>query len=292
MNRGNSKKVMANAITIVAQFKAGQAITSLMKKFHCGYYVLKRDILTHISPSQYWRFCKRNMSRGGVETRLKQGHATWNKGMKGWSPQGSEATRFKKGYLPAQHQHKGTIRIRTNSNGKQYSFIKVLGIIDGVHRWRLYARYIWEQHYGPIPKGRLIIHKDGDPLNDSIDNLLMIIRNQLPIVQRQIDPLLEKRRLRASIAAAKKRGKANRKARAKAAKQAGRQAVLAARDAVIDAKEKRAVLTALRHVTIPDIERWECISCGFDFNKQPPDKCPKCSRSSFEKVKIKQRLAI
>lgn len=38
------------------------------------------------------------------------------------------------------------------------------------NKWILYSRYLWEQHYGPIPEGMLIHHKDGDRLNDVIEN--------------------------------------------------------------------------------------------------------------------------
>lgn len=37
-------------------------------------------------------------------------------------------------------------------------------------------RYVWEQHYGELPKGYLIWHKDGNRLNDDIDNLEAITR--------------------------------------------------------------------------------------------------------------------
>jgi hypothetical protein len=32
-------------------------------------------------------------------------------------------------------------------------------------------RYVWEKHYGIIPKGHHIHHKDGNKLNNSIENL-------------------------------------------------------------------------------------------------------------------------
>ena len=36
---------------------------------------------------------------------------------------------------------------------------------------KLLHRMIWEHHKGPIPKAHIIHHKDGDKLNNSIDNL-------------------------------------------------------------------------------------------------------------------------
>lgn len=37
---------------------------------------------------------------------------------------------------------------------------------------------VWEQHYGKVPKGCLIIHKDGNNENNNIDNLEMITRKE------------------------------------------------------------------------------------------------------------------
>jgi hypothetical protein len=36
-----------------------------------------------------------------------------------------------------------------------------------------YARNVWEQHNGEIPKGMNVYHKDGDNMNCSIDNLFI-----------------------------------------------------------------------------------------------------------------------
>lgn len=40
--------------------------------------------------------------------------------------------------------------------------------------WKPKARYIWEQHYGEIPKGHYIIHLDGDYRNCDINNLKLV----------------------------------------------------------------------------------------------------------------------
>lgn len=36
--------------------------------------------------------------------------------------------------------------------------------------WVIYARYLWEQAYGPIPEDYEVHHKDNDKLNDVLDN--------------------------------------------------------------------------------------------------------------------------
>jgi len=38
---------------------------------------------------------------------------------------------------------------------------------------------VWESVYGPLPKGYIILHKDGDRYNDDIDNLEAITRAEL-----------------------------------------------------------------------------------------------------------------
>lgn len=38
---------------------------------------------------------------------------------------------------------------------------------------------VWEQHYGKIPKGWIIIHKDKNKNNNKIDNLVLIKKSEL-----------------------------------------------------------------------------------------------------------------
>ena len=49
---------------------------------------------------------------------------------------------------------------------------------DGItkHQYRIVplGRYVWEQNYGPIPKGYKIIYKDGNFNNCELDNLLCV----------------------------------------------------------------------------------------------------------------------
>jgi len=47
--------------------------------------------------------------------------------------------------------------------------------IDG--KIRILHRYVWEKFNGHIPPRHLILHKDGDPSNNNIDNLECISRD-------------------------------------------------------------------------------------------------------------------
>ena len=37
-------------------------------------------------------------------------------------------------------------------------------------------RYIWQQHHGEVPKGSMVVFKDGNRKNTDISNLLLITR--------------------------------------------------------------------------------------------------------------------
>ena len=41
-------------------------------------------------------------------------------------------------------------------------------------KWVKKSRYVWEQHYGKIPKDKVLIFKDGNRLNCDINNLALI----------------------------------------------------------------------------------------------------------------------
>ena len=44
-------------------------------------------------------------------------------------------------------------------------------------KWRYRARLVWEKANGPIPKGQLIHHRNGDATNDDISNLQLVTRS-------------------------------------------------------------------------------------------------------------------
>jgi hypothetical protein len=73
---------------------------------------------------------------------------------------------FKKGNIPYNYREIGTERV--NKNG--YIEVKIQ---DGAlnNNWEFKHRYIYEQHYGKIPKGYKVIFLDGNINNFSIDNL-------------------------------------------------------------------------------------------------------------------------
>ena len=112
---------------------------------------------------------------------FKPGHAPANKGKK-MAPEVKESVKhtfFKKGerrgaannnYVPIGHE---TIR----ADG--YTWVKI-----AEKTWEQKHRLIYQEHRGPIPKGQLVIFKDGNPLNLAIDNLELISRKELVVRNR------------------------------------------------------------------------------------------------------------
>ena len=47
------------------------------------------------------------------------------------------------------------------------------------NEWKMLHAYIWEHKHGKIPKGYCVIFKDKNTLNMSLDNLMLVSRNEL-----------------------------------------------------------------------------------------------------------------
>ena len=112
---------------------------------------------------------------GGKATQFQKGQIPPNKGQKMSKDlyQKVAKTMFKKGNKPMNTQPIGTIHQRKDTGGKMYLYIKLAD-----SKWQLLNRYTWEQHNGPIPKGMVVVYKDGNYLNNDINNLLMITKKE------------------------------------------------------------------------------------------------------------------
>lgn len=60
-----------------------------------------------------------------------------------------------------------------NGRRKEVRYVKVRMSGPAGKRWVLYARWWWEKHRGPVPPGKLVIHLDGDELNDDPSNFAL-----------------------------------------------------------------------------------------------------------------------
>jgi HNH endonuclease len=118
---------------------------------------------------------KRYNLSNGVNSKFQKGNKplhSWQKGQ-----QISVETQFKKGNIPVNYKPVGSERV--NADG--YVYIK----IKDPRTWKPKHNVLWEQHHGPIPKNHCVIFADGDRLNVTIENLILITRSQLLIMNRQ-----------------------------------------------------------------------------------------------------------
>lgn len=113
----------------------------------------------------------------GFTGRFEKGNIPFNKGKKGIYPKGCEKTWFKKGQTPINHKPVGSERIDRDG----YILIKVAE----PSVWKLKHRVIWEKANGPIPKNYTVIFLDGDKSNTDINNLALVSRSELLIVNQK-----------------------------------------------------------------------------------------------------------
>jgi hypothetical protein len=86
----------------------------------------------------------------------------------------SKKTRFKKGNLPASAKEKdGVITIRNyrykSGEIRPYKWIRI-----SLGKWQQYHVYKWEQKFGQVPEGMIIVFKNGDTMDCRYANLELI----------------------------------------------------------------------------------------------------------------------
>lgn len=108
----------------------------------------------------------------------KKGNTPWNKGKKGWQAPGAERTWFKKGNRPQTWVPVGSETIDRDG------YLKVK--IAEPNKWAYKHRLIWEQHHGQqIPPGHAVIFGDGDKRNLDPENLILVSRKQLVVLNKR-----------------------------------------------------------------------------------------------------------
>lgn len=118
----------------------------------------------------------------GFTGRFKKGNTPFNKGknMKKYLSEealkGMAKTQFRKGQAPVNWRPVGSERLSKDG----YVEIK----IAEPNKWRFKHLVVWEKEHGPVLKGHAVIFLDRDKTNISIDNLKMVTRNELMIMNR------------------------------------------------------------------------------------------------------------
>lgn len=110
----------------------------------------------------------------GLNGQFKKGSIPANKGKKGLS--GANKTSFKKGNVPVNYRKVGSERVNV------YGYIEIK--VAAPNKWKLKHRVFWEKYNGEIPKGYSVIFGDGDKKNFDKDNLILVSRKQLMILNK------------------------------------------------------------------------------------------------------------
>lgn len=120
----------------------------------------------------------RNNISSGKTGRFEKGHKPYNKGKKMSKEQYEKckATMFEKGNIPKNSREIGSERITKDG----YTEIK----IADPDVWKLKHRLIYEKYYGEISAGYSVIFGDGDKQNCNIDNLILVSRSELLLMNR------------------------------------------------------------------------------------------------------------
>lgn len=130
----------------------------------------------NLSVSTMKSYIQRCGFKNNRDTTLKKGNIPHNKGKKGVIHEGCQKGWLPKGNIPSQYRPVGSER--TDKDG--YVWIKV----GDPNKWRQKNHLIWESAYGEIPKNHVVIFLDGDKSNLNIDNLKLVTRQELLVMNR------------------------------------------------------------------------------------------------------------
>lgn len=105
-----------------------------------------------------------------------KGSIPWNKGLHVDLSKGKG--QFKKGTMPPQHQQVGYIAHHKDG----YTYIK----IAEPSKWQLYQRYVWEKaNKVKLSRNQIVIFLDGNKRNFEIDNLAVVTRKELMLLNHK-----------------------------------------------------------------------------------------------------------
>jgi hypothetical protein len=127
--------------------------------------------------AQMIAFINNHKLRNGRDGRFRPGLIPHNKGRQGYCAPGSEKGWFRPGNRPHAWCPVGTEK--TDADG----YLKVK--VRNPRTWKMKHVLIWEKAYGKVPGGHVVIFADGNKLNMRLDNLLMVSRAELAVMNRR-----------------------------------------------------------------------------------------------------------
>lgn len=120
---------------------------------------------------------RKNLTNG-IDACYVKGNIPFNKGRKGHN-QGGIETQFKKGSRPSNWRPIGSEKLRDDG----YLWVKVQDM-RGNKNWAQKHVHVYEKEHGPVPKGYCVIFADGSRDNFSLDNLILVKRSELLLMNK------------------------------------------------------------------------------------------------------------
>jgi hypothetical protein len=120
--------------------------------------------------------------KNGRAGRFLPGNIPHNKGKTGTCPAGCEKGWFRPGHRPWTYKPVGTERV----NGDGYIDVRIRNPTGKRWKnWKAKHRIIWEKAHGKIPRGHVVIFADGNNRNFALENLLLVSRAELSVMNRR-----------------------------------------------------------------------------------------------------------
>lgn len=120
----------------------------------------------------------------GRRGRFRRGNTPWNAGTKGQRLTGPNKCSFRKGNIPGNTKPIGYERVDSKEG---YVLVKVAEPnpwTGAETRFRSKHAVIYEQHFGPVPYGHVVIFRDGDKTNFDPSNLVAVTRGELAVLNK------------------------------------------------------------------------------------------------------------
>ena len=132
---------------------------------------------TTYTAEQLKGFYSNHHLNSGITGRYEPGHVPANKGVKGISYPGSEATQFKKGQVSYNRKTVGTEVFRPLDG---YWWVKV----SEPDKWQMKHIVLWEQAHGKRPPNTVVTFLDGNRNNFKENNLSLISKSENAMMNR------------------------------------------------------------------------------------------------------------
>jgi hypothetical protein len=155
--------------------------------------VVNKKFGLQIKQGQVKSFVKNHGIVSGRTGQFEKGQMPWNDGTKGTGICKPNSGCFNNGHVPANVKPVGHERVCSKDG---YIIIKTAETNPNTGFFGWYrAKHVvnWEAHNGPVPEGKILRFKDGDPKNWAIENMELITRaeharlNQLRLNQQPED---------------------------------------------------------------------------------------------------------